>query len=198
MKYKHSGFTLIEISIVLVIIGLILGAVMLNGNVPIFNARTTSTITLVKDLSGAVAEFKGRFHYLPGDMPKAGDDIPGIAGTACDIATTTANIGNGIIDTAAEKACVAQELVAAGFVKSQSSFVSPYNGGGTQDTFVVSKTLAAVTTFPNTVQNVIEVINLPGDAALTIDTKMDDGNLSAGDVRGASGVAATTTLDIAI
>ena len=195
---KNSGFTLIEISIVLVIIGLILGAVMLSGNSTIFSSKATSTITAIKDLSGAVIDFKSRFHYLPGDMPKAGDDIPSISGTTCDIAVATANIGNGLIDTTTEKACVAQELVAAGFIKSQSSFISPFNLGGAQDIFIVSKSLAAVTTYPITVQNVTEIQNLPGDSALTIDRKIDDGDLTTGDVRGVSGVGATITLDIAI
>jgi prepilin-type N-terminal cleavage/methylation domain-containing protein len=196
--YKQSGFTLLEISIVLVIIGLIAGAIIYGGQTSVSNTKVAGTITVIKDLSGAVFDFKGRYHYLPGDLPKAGDNIPSIAGTACDIATTDTNIGNGIIDTATEKACVAQELVAGGFIKSLTSFVSPLNNSSSQDVFVVSKSTAAVTTFPNTVQNVIEILNLPRDAANTIDRKIDDDNLSTGEIRGASGVGTAITLDIAI
>ena len=202
---KHSGFTLVEISIVLVIIGLILGAVFVCGQTLIANTKTTGTITLIKDLSGAVADFKSRYHYLPGDLPMAGDDISGISG-ACNIATSTAKIGNGLIDTDAEKNCVAEHLVLAGFIKGNTTgIVSPLNAGTTPDVFVLATSKALVTTFPATVQNVIEIQGIPCDAANAIDSKIDDGDTQKGNVMsyppcipGASGAPATTTLDVAL
>ncbi|MDD5395589.1 MAG: prepilin-type N-terminal cleavage/methylation domain-containing protein [Thiothrix sp.] len=195
---RQIGFTLVEISIVLVIIGLILGAIMYNSNVLIGNTKATSTVKLIQDLTGAVSDFKARYHYLPGDLPKAGDDISGVG--TCDIATATANIGNGLIDTAQEVSCAPVELVSAGFIKgSTSGMVSPLNPGLAPDVFLIAKTSAAVTTFPTTVQNVIEIRNIPLDAAQTIDNKIDDGNFGSGNVMAASGVDAThVTLDVGL
>lgn len=218
---KQNGFTLVEISIVLVIIGLILGAVMLSGTVVIGNTKTTGTISLIKDLSGAVADFKNRYHYLPGDLPKAGDDIPGItgqtfAGHSCNIAAGNGTIGDGQIDTTDERDCVAVELVQAGFIKgSTTGILSPFNGSTTPDVFVLANSLCATfvtaykfgtpTLTPFSVQNVIEIQNIPCDAAIAIDSKIDDGDTTKGNARsnpacinGASGIPATTTLDVAL
>ncbi len=203
---KDTGFTLVEISIVLVIIGLILGAAFVGSQTLITNTKTTGTITLIKDLSGAVSDFKSRYHYLPGDLPKAGDDISSVG--ACDIATSVLKIGDGLINTQPEIDCAPKELVLAGFVKGNATaagFVSPLNPGTSPDVFVLATSLAAVTTFSSTVQNVIEISGLPCDVANTIDSKIDDGDTQNGNVRsnppcipGASGVPATTTLDIAL
>jgi prepilin-type N-terminal cleavage/methylation domain-containing protein len=202
--YKQAGFTLVEISIVLVIIGLILGAVFVGGQTLIANTKTTGTITLIKDLSGAVADFKSRYHYLPGDLPKASDDISG----ACNIDTSTAKIGNGLIDTPQEINCVPSELILAGFVKGSptaTGFVSPLNNGSLPDVFVKVANMTAVTTFPNTVQNVIEIVGIPCETANGIDGKIDDGDTSKGNVMsnppcvsGASGVPPTTVLDVGL
>lgn len=200
---KHSGFTLIEISIVLVIIGLILGAVMLKSDIVIGNTKTTGAISLIKDLSGAIADFKGRYHYLPGDMPKAGDDIPNISST-CNILTTTTNIGNGLLDETPEQGCVAEHLVQAGYIKGNAAGIeSPYKTGPTADVSVKSRGSASVTTYSGTVLNVIEIRQIPCDAANAIDSKMDDGDTTKGNVRsnpscvnGSSGTLAT--LDIAL
>lgn len=212
---KSRGFTLIEISIVLVIIGLLLGAILLRSGSVIGNTKATSTISLIKDLSGAVADFKNRYHYLPGDMPKAADDIPSVS-EICNIVTSE-KIGNGLIDdTTAEKPCVAEHLVLAGFIKgSTTGILSPFNGGTTPDVFVLANNLSATfgtaykfgtpTLTPVTVQNVIEIQNIPCDAANAIDSKIDDGDTTKGNARsnpaciiGASGIPATTTLDVAL
>ena len=178
--HKQEAFTLVEISIVLVIIGLILGAVFVGGQTLIANTKTTGTITLIKDLSGAVADFKSRYHYLPGDLPNAHEDISGIAsGDPCDIAPN-GTIGDGLIDTDAEKNCVAVHLVLAGFIKgSPTGIVSPLNAGTIPDVFVRA---TPVTGFPPTVQNVIEIQGIPCDAAIVIDNKIDDGFTYSGNV----------------
>ena len=183
---KHAGFTLVEISIVLVIIGLILGAVFVGGQTLIANTKTTGTISLIKDLSGAVADFKNRYHYLPGDLPNAHEDISGIvSGTNCDKGN-----GNGLIDNPTnEIPCVAQHLVLAGFIKgSPTGIVSPLNAGTLPDVFVmwVNKSQVFLNVSPNpfspTVQNVIEIRGIPCDAAIAIDNKIDDGFTYSGNV----------------
>ena len=195
---KQIGFTLVEISIVLVIIGLILGTIMYNSDVLVGNTKATSTVKLIQDLTGAVSDFKARYHYLPGDLPKASQDIPGIT---CDYGN-----GNGLIETTPnEVSCVAQHLVLGGFIKgSAAGIVSPLNPGSSPDVFVMAAKIsavnvAAVNPFPATVQNVIEISNIPLDAANAIDSKIDDGTLGSGNVMAASGVDAThVTLDVGL
>jgi prepilin-type N-terminal cleavage/methylation domain-containing protein len=63
---KHRGFTLVEISIVLVIIGLILGGI-LNAQSVIRNAQTKDAIKALNDMSAAARQFNDRYGFWPGD-----------------------------------------------------------------------------------------------------------------------------------
>lgn len=197
---RQNGFTLVEISIVLVIIGLILGGIFINSSTLIGNSKTTGTIKLINDLSGAVADFKARYHYLPGDLPGA-VEIPDIAaGSKCDMPTNTDKIGNGLIDTDDEVKCVAEELVLAGFIKgNKSGIVSPF--AVASDVTVRAVGIAQANWAGTRVKNVIEIANIPMDAAQSIDAKLDDGVLGTGNVRipTVSGVhPASTMLEVGL
>ena len=173
-------------AIVLLIIGILLGVVLARSSSVIGNAKTTNTIALIKDLSAAINNFKNRYHYLPGDLPKAGDDIPGITGTTCDIATTTAKIGNGQIDTNTEVACAAVELIQAALINGNTNGIfSPNNASNTPDVFVTAlRTIGSnLPTFPSTVLNEIELTNQPCETAQGIDSKLDDGNFTSGNIQ---------------
>ena len=67
-KTSRSGFTLIELSIVLVIIGLIVGGVLV-GRELINAAAVRGTLAQIEKYQQAVATFKGKYGYLPGDIP---------------------------------------------------------------------------------------------------------------------------------
>lgn len=62
------GFTLIELSVVLVIIGLIIGGILV-GRVLIKSAEINSLISQKQEYETAVNTFKLKYGYLPGDMP---------------------------------------------------------------------------------------------------------------------------------
>lgn len=64
---RESGFTLIEMSIVLVIVGLLVGGVLV-GQYLIQAAETRAVITDVDKFRAAVATFRTRFRGLPGDV----------------------------------------------------------------------------------------------------------------------------------
>lgn len=70
MNNKNSGFTLIEIAIVLVIIGLLLGGV-LKGQELINNARVRNIISQQDSYKAAFFAFQDRFRALPGDYVAA-------------------------------------------------------------------------------------------------------------------------------
>src|ERR1700735_2843794 len=68
-KYAiKSGFTLIELSIVLVIIGLIVGGI-LTGQSLIDAAAQREQIAQIEKYNTAVRTFQGKYGYLPGDIP---------------------------------------------------------------------------------------------------------------------------------
>jgi prepilin-type N-terminal cleavage/methylation domain-containing protein len=62
-----QGFTLIELSIVLVIIGLIVGGVLVGQDL-IRAAEVRAQITQIEKFNTAVNTFHGKFGALPGDM----------------------------------------------------------------------------------------------------------------------------------
>jgi len=65
MKY---GFTLIEMSIVLVVIGLIAGGVLVGQDL-INVASVRAQISQIEKYQTAVHTFQGKYGYLPGDIP---------------------------------------------------------------------------------------------------------------------------------
>jgi len=103
---RQSGFTLIEIAIVLVIIGLLLGGV-LKGQELINTARVRSLNNNIDGITSAWFSFSDRYRAFPGDYSKASANLPNISRNGD---------GNGIVDTAAERALVWSHLQAAGYI----------------------------------------------------------------------------------
>ena len=64
----RQGFTLIELSIVLVIIGLVAGGILV-GEELISAARTRSQISQIEKYTTAANVFRDKYRYLPGDIP---------------------------------------------------------------------------------------------------------------------------------
>src|SRR5688500_12898236 len=113
MKNKEHGFTLIEIAIVLVIIGLLLGGV-LKGQELITSARVRNIISQQDGMKAGYFGFLDRFRALPGDYDKAIDNIAGISTAACGGGKGN---GNGRIEAADNESVLAWEhLSKAGFI----------------------------------------------------------------------------------
>ena len=109
MKIKSSnsirGVTLVEIAIVLVIIGLLLGGI-LKGQELINNAKVRSIADRQNSLKVAWFAFIDRFQALPGDYVYAAQYIPG----------ATNGEGNGLI-TQKESPVVFQHLTGSGYLR---------------------------------------------------------------------------------
>ena len=89
-KHRQQGFTLVEIAIVLVIIGLLLGGI-LKGQELITSARVRNIADQNSGVQAAYYGFVDRFRQVPGDWPQtnAAQAIPGV---------TTGGNGNGRLD----------------------------------------------------------------------------------------------------
>jgi prepilin-type N-terminal cleavage/methylation domain-containing protein len=106
MKTHQSGFTLIEIAIVLVIIGLLLGGV-LKGQELITSARVRNLIAQQDGIKAAYFGFLDRYRALPGDYAAASSNIKGVA---------TNGDGDGQIETGSESVLAWDHLSKAGFI----------------------------------------------------------------------------------
>jgi prepilin-type N-terminal cleavage/methylation domain-containing protein len=76
MKGQQSGFTLVEIAIVLVIIGLLLGGI-LKGQELINSAKVKNLATDFKNAPLAIYGYQDRFRAVPGDDLRAATNLPG-------------------------------------------------------------------------------------------------------------------------
>jgi prepilin-type N-terminal cleavage/methylation domain-containing protein len=125
------GFTLIELSIVLVIIGLIVGGVLVGQDL-IHNAEVQSIMTEAQRYATAFNSFKDKYDALPGDMPNAtsiwgtnpncGSNLPGTGTETCN------GNGDGLIESYTESFYAWQHLGNAGMVPG--SFSGQVTGSG--------------------------------------------------------------------
>lgn len=96
------GFTLVELSIVLVIIGLVIGGVLF-GREMVKNAEMRRFMSNHEELETAINTFKGKYNALPGDFDNA-TTIWGEANSTCNFTTagtgtqTCNGNGNTLID----------------------------------------------------------------------------------------------------
>ena len=109
---KPNGFTLIEIAIGLVIIGLLLGGI-LKGQELITSARVRNLISQQEGVKAAYFGFLDRFRALPGDYADATKNIAGVTGCGGN------GNGNGRIETTSpsyENILAWEHLSKAGFI----------------------------------------------------------------------------------
>jgi prepilin-type N-terminal cleavage/methylation domain-containing protein len=93
-RQSEQGFTLVELAIVMVIIGLLIGGI-LKGQELIANARISSTVSQVKGLDAALNTFQDKYNALPGDINNPTTRLSGCTAAPCN----DAGDGDGRIGT---------------------------------------------------------------------------------------------------
>jgi len=181
---KQHGFTLVEIAIVLVIIGLLLGGI-LKGQEMITQAKIKNAIADFSGISAAYYGYQDRYRAIPGD------DVNAATRWTTPTAATAGN-GNGIVAgtynnagavcTAAVEACSWWDhLRRAGFVAG-SGVTQPTNAFAGQ-IGVQTGDAAGATVLGGFSGLVICSANIPDKVAIAMDTQMDDGLIGTGTVR---------------
>jgi prepilin-type N-terminal cleavage/methylation domain-containing protein len=210
MRTKQTGFTLVEIAIVLVIIGLLLGGI-LKGQEMIVQAKVKNSI---QDFSGVSAAFYGyqdRYRAIPGDDKDAATrwttPTAAVSGNGDRILTgafNAADVDPPVVGTA-ESILWWDHLRRSGFVTGSAGGKKPNNsfngilgveqgdglGTGGATPVPVGPVLATGATIPGFTNLMLCSTNLPDKVAIALDVQMDDGNPSSGAVRG-FGVTSTT------
>jgi len=186
-KSTQAGFTLVEIAIVLVIIGLLLGGI-LKGQEMINQARIKNAINDFNGITVAVTSYQDRYRALPGDDPNADTrwttqapakgDGNGTVGGLYNDTTTAPNTANG------ESRLFWQHLRIAGFVPGQT--VVP---GALQQPVNAASGIIGVQNAVNPGVGLgftgltVCSSNIPDKVASAVDTQMDDSNSQTGQVR---------------
>jgi prepilin-type N-terminal cleavage/methylation domain-containing protein len=185
---RQSGFTLIEIAIVLVIIGLLLGGI-LKGQELITQGRIRNVSNDFQSVTAAINLYQDRYRALPGD--DAG------AETRWTATTTTKGNGDGVFDGAYNTVCSATSTTEA-CLFWQHLRLAGLVGGATADRAQAVNATQGRTGVQNGGLGLVGPIicsnNLPAKIAQAIDAQFDDGDARAGSVRGTTIAALTDTL----
>src|SRR3954463_13493006 len=124
MKRNVQGFTLIEIAIVLVIIGLLLGGV-LKGQELITGARVRNIIQQQDGVKAAYFGFLDRYRALPGDYANATTTITGVVVGSCGVSTSMGNgDGDGQIESSGSTPTTTSENILAWEHLSKAGFIN--------------------------------------------------------------------------
>ena len=174
---RQPGFTLVEIAIVLVIIGLLLGGI-LKGQEMITQAKIKNTAADFSGLSAAYYGYQDRYRAIPGDDP----------GASRWTGATNGN-GNGVVagkynsSTATDESLLWwDDLRRAGFV-SGSGTNQPFNAF-TGYLGVQTGDAAGSTALGGFSGLITCSANIPDKVAIALDTQMDDGLIDKGTLRG--------------
>ena len=173
--FNSKGFTLVEIAIVMVIIGLLIGGI-LKGRAMIKNAKAKRLYKMADSLRAAWNGFYDKYGVYPGDENKPnippGDRHNGN--------------GNGHID-GSEVYYVFEDLQKAGFISGD------YNGTSDLPThpFGGHVSIVYLNLYNTGYKHWIRFENVPWDVCQQIDVKHDDGKYNSGSIMASSNYTAS-------
>ncbi len=180
VKNSQAGFTLVEIAIVMVIIGLLIGGI-LKAQGMIQNAKVKRVVKQADELRAAVMGFYDKYGVYPGDENQAaippGADAEGNA--------------DGMINTNAEVFEVYRDLVRSELIAGD------YNGTSELPSHAFGGTVRLQWVDPpgaGTAKHYFMYTNIPAEVCLEIDQKFDNGTWNSGSIVGSAAYTAGTTV----
>ena len=209
---KQSGFTLVEIAIVLVIVGLLLGGV-LKGQELITSSKAKALDNDKTGLTAAFINYSDRYKALAGDdqnvvsrftanqcggiacVPGDGNGVLAGTANAFTAAQTAALIaGNTFENLKAWQHLRAAGLIGAGeqhpTVVGLSSASNPRNANGTRIAVQATGYFGQIQA--SQAQVFSELERIPANVAMALDSMVDDGFVNLGSYRGVDNGAAAT------
>jgi prepilin-type N-terminal cleavage/methylation domain-containing protein len=194
MRSQQSGFTLVEIAIVLVIIGLLLGGI-LKGQELINSAKVKNLANDFRVIPTYIYAFQDKYKALPGDDSQATAHVSGATNATC-----AGCLGNGVINgqwnssTNTDEAFLFWQHVrlanlAAGPTAVGDAAYLPTNAvGGRLGVNSPVTGQVWITGMTGTYQ--VCSSGIQGKFAKQLDVQMDDGNTETGSMRTTAGAAA--------
>jgi len=203
MKKNNAGFTLIELSIVLVIIGLLVSSILV-GKELIASSTISAQITQIRNYQASSDTFRAKYDAIPGDFAKA-DDF-GFIGAPGN--------GNGILEdteggTGSSTIATGEVTIFWQHLSESDMSDSQYDGAQTEG--IIGKTYPAakmgrggISVYHNSDGfNVLHIgvteslggtdythaNSLRPEEAYSIDKKMDDGSPYGGVIRAQGGTS---------
>ncbi len=181
---RQSGFTLIEIAIVLVIIGLLLGGI-LKGQELITQGRIRNVANDFQSMTAAINLYQDRYRALPGDDAGAAARW-GIA------PPTGGTLGDGIITGNYNSTTATDESRQFWLHLRRAGLV----GGAVDDDKNPPNAASGITGVQNGAFGIPGIVicsnNLPAKIAQAIDAQFDDGDATKSTVLAGKGTATTT------
>lgn len=184
---SKQGFTLVELSIVIIIIGFLIAGIAA-GNSLIRQAALNKIILDAQNYSIAIKTFKMKYDYYPGDFPNASSFWP-----SCDATPTNCNgNGNDFVEWSHESHRALQLLGLSGLLHinlngtTEEPEVS-YDGVVASGVWRLESFGGPIYTLPGFSKNTLELDSpteslMTGENAYWIDSKMDDGIPSTGSI----------------
>lgn len=177
---KQAGFTLVEIAIVLVIIGLLIGGV-LKGQEIITNAKVKNLENDFNGIKAAIYSYQDRYRALPGDDNNA-DRFADIAVCTTSLCGDGDGVITGTFDSSTgnpESLLFWMHLREAGFVVGASNDQEQPNNafGG-----IIG--VSTNNTTPSLSGNFVGFTNIPQNIAIIIEARLDDGLSASGNIIG--------------
>lgn len=112
----NRAFSLVEIAIVLVILGLLTGGV-LTGQALIRASELRSLTTVVREFQSAKDIFKDKYFAVPGELLTYQSFWPQLVGSYCPKTTWNPGNLNGVMDNSYENEAAFAQLQAAGLIQ---------------------------------------------------------------------------------
>ncbi|MGA7595873.1 MAG: prepilin-type N-terminal cleavage/methylation domain-containing protein [Gallionella sp.] len=189
MKHDSSGFTLIETAMVLVVIGLLLGAIV-RGQELINSSKEKRLARDFKNIPASIEGYRDKFRAFPGDDDSLAAHLAGATPCSPPLVAGKCMLGNGMIDgiwndsTAASESYVLwQHLRLAGLEGGNTDISNP---GDYIPRNIIGGQIGIASASPIAGLSGTYIIcsdAIPGKFVRQLDIELDDGNTATGFMR---------------